>query len=356
MAESNTKTLKAKCYCGSVHYTIDVPVSKLPLLTHLCHCSLCRFASGAPCIFHATLPEGVEPRFVEPSSRNSMTSYPIGRTGWPWLFCSTCGCHIASTGPPENEFWTVSTSIFIDAADYFDMRKHIFSKSTQDGGIAKALTYMRGHEFIDWNPPDDSPDAKIVGAQPEFGENGEERLRVECHCKGVSFTIPRPNQAVKEDKYYSTFVSHRDNTKWYATFDACDDCRLVNGTHVVGWAFIPISVCEPHIGDDLLIGTAKTYKSSDNVVRSFCGDCGATIFFSQSYRRPDDDHHVVDLATGIIRAPEGVMAEKWFTWRARVAWADSGKRFDNDFFESFQVGMKTWVSEKEGDIEDYNIG
>lgn len=218
------------------------------------------------------------------------------------------------------------------------------------------LTHMRDKEIEDWNPPDDSPDAKVIASQCEVGENGEERLRVECHCKGVSFTIPRPSQEVKDDKYYSSFVSHRDNKKWYATFDACDDCRLINGTHVIGWTFIPLEVCEPRIKNDLLIGTAKTYKSSDEVVRSFCGTCGATIFFSHSFRRPSDDHHIVDLATGIIRAPEGVMAENWLTWRARVAWADSGKRFDSDFMEAFQEGMKKWVLKREGEIEDYNIG
>ncbi|KAM0192598.1 hypothetical protein ACHAPI_008181 [Fusarium lateritium] len=357
MAEPNdTKTLEAKCYCGSVHFTIDVPVSKLPLLTHLCHCSLCRYGSGAPCIFHAPLPKGLDLDFVEPSSKRNMTSYGISGNEKAWNFCSTCGCHIASRGPPGSVSWTVASSIFINAGDYFDIRKHIFSKSTKDGGMAEALTHIDGKEFIDWNPPDDSPEAKIVENEAEVGEDAKERLRVECECKGVSFTIPRPSQAVQEDKYYSQFVSHRDNKKWYATFDACDDCRIVNGTSVVGWTFVPLSVCEPRIEDDLLIGTAKTYKSSDNVVRSFCGTCGATVFYSHVDRRPSEDHHVVDLATGIIRAPEGVMAENWLTWRARLAWADSGKKFDSKFTEALQEGMKKWVLKREGEIEDYNIG
>lgn len=357
MAECNeSKTLEAKCYCGSVHYTIDVPVSKLPLLTHLCHCSLCRYGSGAPCIFHAPLPDGVKPKFVEPSSRSNMTSYAIGKKIGTWNFCSTCGCHIASTGPPENEFWTVASSTFVNASDSFDVRKHIFSNSTKDRGIAEALTHTGGQEFIDWNPSDGSSEAKILESHVEVGNDGEERLRVECECKGISFTIPRPSQEIKEDKFYSQFVSHRDDTKWLATFDACDDCRLHNGTNVVGWTFIPLSICEPRIKDDLLIGSAKTFKSSDDVVRSFCGTCGATVFFSHACRRPSENHHVVDLATGIIRAPEGVMAEKWLTWRARLAWADSGKRFDSDFTEALQEGMNKWVLKREGLIEDYNIG
>jgi hypothetical protein len=50
------------------------------------------------------------------------------------------------------------------------------------------------------------------------------------------------------------------------------------------------------------------------------------------------------------------MAEKWLTWRARLAWADSGKRFDSDFTEALQEGMNKWVLKREGLVEDYNIG
>ncbi|KAH7273584.1 hypothetical protein MRS44_001526 [Fusarium solani] len=352
---SNTKTLEAKCFCGSVHFKVDVPVSSLPFLTHLCHCSLCRYASGAPCIFHAALPLGVIPKFVAPSSEKNMTGFLVGNGMGTWNFCSTCGCHIACI-TIDKRIWTLSTSIFIDGSEYFHIRKHIYSKSTKDGGIAQALTHTRGQDFIDWNPPDDRPDAKIVESRPEVGEDGKERLRVECKCKGVSFTIPRPSQEVIDDEYMSQFVSHRDKSKWHATFDACDDCRLVNGTHVVGWTFIPLSVCEPPIKDDLLIGTAKTFKSSDEALRSFCGTCGATIFFSHNDRRPGTKQHIVDVATGILRAPEGVMAENWLTWRGRLAWFTSGKRYDKEFAESLQEGMNKMVLDRHGVVDDYNIG
>ncbi|KAF5027599.1 hypothetical protein F66182_341 [Fusarium sp. NRRL 66182] len=356
MAGSNgTKTLQAKCFCGSVHYTVDVPVSELPLVTHLCHCSLCRHGSGAPSIFHSRLPTGVVPKFVEPSSRSSMTSYAIGQGVGSWNFCSTCGCHIVSIDASE-EIWVVASSIFVNGADFFDIRKHIYSKSTKDGGIAEILSHAGGEEFVDWNPPQDRPDARIVESHPEFGEDGKERLRVECECKGVSFTISRPSQEIINDRYYSDFVSHKDEKKWKASFDSCDDCRLVNGTHVVGWTFVPLSICEPRIDHDLLIGTAKTFKTSDQVVRSFCGTCGATIFFSHTDRRPSKDHHVVDVATGIIRAPEGVMAENWLTWRARLAWLDDGKGYDRKFAEALQQGMNSWVLERYGVVEDYEIG
>ncbi|KAF4464773.1 DUF636 domain [Fusarium albosuccineum] len=357
MAESSnsTKTLEAKCFCGSVHFTVDVPVSSLPFLTHLCHCSLCRYGSGAPSIFHTHFPMGVVPKFVEPSSEKNMTSYAIGKKYGTWNFCSTCGCHIASIGIEKGN-WVPAASIFINGSEYFDVRRHIYSKSTKDGGIAAALTHTRGQEFIDWNPSASSPEARIVESLPEVGEDGKERLRVECECKGVSFTISRPSQEIIDDEFMSQFVSHKDKTKWHGIFDVCDDCRLINGTHVVGWTFIPLSICEPPIKDDLLIGTAKTFKSSDQVLRSFCGTCGATVFFSHSDRHPSEGKHIVDLATGLLRAPEGAMAENWLTWRARLAWFDSGKRHDKAFAEALQEGMNKWVQERYGEIEDYSIG
>lgn len=218
------------------------------------------------------------------------------------------------------------------------------------------LTHMGDREFVHYNPPEDDPKAKVVENEPEVGEDGKDRLRAKCYCGGVSFTIKRPTQEVIDDKFMSQFVSKTDKTKWAASFDVCDDCRLVNGTHVVGWTFFPLSMCEPPIKSDLLVGTAKTYRSSPEVLRSFCGTCGATIFFSHTDRQPSDEVNVVDLATGTLRAPEGVMAENWLTWRARMAWADSGKRYDGDFTEAMQDGMNKWVLEKEGKIDDYSIG
>ncbi|KAF4974150.1 hypothetical protein FZEAL_8915 [Fusarium zealandicum] len=356
MTDNTTKTLEAKCFCGSVHFTVDVPASSIPFLAYLCHCSLCRYASGAPAIFHTHLPIGIVPKFVEPSSEKNMTSYLIGNESGMWNFCSTCGCHIASIGADKGN-WVPATSIFINGPEYFDIRKHIYSKSTKDGGIAQALTHTGGQEFIDWNPEENSPQAKIDEAKPEIGEDGKERLRVECECKGVSFTVSRPTQEVIDDEFTAQFVSRRDKSKWNATFDVCDDCRLVIGTHVVGWTFVPLSSCEPRIKEDLLIGTAKTFKTSDDVLRSFCGTCGATVFYSHSDRwSSDGQQHIVDVATGIIRAPEGVMAENWLTWRGRLAWFDSGKRHDKRFAEALQEGMNSWVKERYGEVDDYNIG
>jgi hypothetical protein len=342
---TDTKTLEAKCFCGSVHFTVDIPVSKLPLPVHLCHCSQCRYRSGSPCVFHTRIPADAVRRFVSPSVQGNMTLYDFEGAVSSWAFCSTCGCHITSI---ENGAWIVATSIFTDhAPENFQIKKHIFSGSAKDGGLAAMLSKVDGLELEDWNPPQGDPSADIVEASPEFDpDNGQQRLRAQCHCGGVSFTIGRPTPEAINSPSLSPYVSPIDKTKWFATFDACSDCRLASGTHLIGWAFLPRSSCHPTIQRDLLIGTAKTYSTSPGVLRSFCGKCGATVFYTTDDRRLPEDEQVVDLATGILRAPEGSMAENWLTWRTKISWLDSGKAFDRATNEALAEGMADWTTKR----------
>ncbi|KAL7943136.1 Mss4-like protein [Trichoderma barbatum] len=355
-SKTETKTLEAKCLCGSIHFTVDVPVASLPLPLHICHCSICRYATGAPCIFHAPL-GNVLPNFIAPSSEKNLTTYSIKGADCTYDFCSTCGCHIGGIALDRSD-WTVSTSIFTDhSPENFMIKSHTFSDSAKDKGLAQILTHAGDRKVPDWNPPKDDPRAKIVESEPEVGEDGQERLRAQCHCGGVSFTIKRPTQEIIEHESLRNAVSPVDPTKWIASYDMCDDCRIGNGTHLVGWAFLPLSYCEPEIKSDLKVGTSKTYSSSPGVSRCFCGTCGATVFYYHESRKlpGPGNWHVMDLATGILRAPEGSMAENWLTWRSRLAWADSGKKFDPAFGIGMEEGMKKYVIGKIGKELDVDI-
>ncbi|KAJ6442894.1 NIMA-interacting protein TinC [Purpureocillium lavendulum] len=352
----DTKTLEARCSCGGVQLTFDVPLNLLPLPVYLCHCSLCRYATGSPCTFHTQLPEGLLPKFVGASSEKNLSSWHSKGAGCTYDFCSTCGCHVGGVSLDRKQ-WTPSTSIFTDhGPENFRINQHVFSKSAKGDGIASLVTHIGGRDLSVWNPAADHPTAKVVESEAEVGDDGEERLRAECQCGGVSFTIQRPTQAVLDDPVLSKFVSPRDKKKWLALYDICNDCRLVTGTHVVAWTFIPLSLCEPRIDSTLKIGTSKTYSTSEGVLRSFCGTCGATVFFSCDERRPTEAQAVVDIATGIIRAPEGVMAEEWFTWRTRPAYLASGVGYDKGFGEALDEGMKRWAVDKYGEELNVNVG
>jgi hypothetical protein len=243
----------------------------------------------------------------------------------------------------------MANSLFVDhSPELVRFTKQVYSKSAKGGGIGNMCLRIGGLDIEDKNPPPDSPRAKIVESEQEFGPDGEERLRAECACGGVSFTIRRPDQAALDDDFWQKYVFPLDKSKWSATFDLCNDCRFANGTHVIGWTFLPRAYCEPAIGQDLKIGTMKTYESSPGVLRSFCGTCSATFFYTCSERDPSADRQVIDLATGVLRAPEGVMAENWLGWRSRVAWQDCGDKYSRDFAEALQNGMKDWVLERYG--------
>lgn len=280
-----------------------------------------------------------------------MAAYTFeGAKSW-WMFCSTCGCHITGIVFGSRD-WVVATSIFTDhAPDNFQFVKHIYSRSTGDGGLADILIgqNVNGCVLDDWNPPEDDASAELVVPDAEVDErDGQPRLRAQCHCGGVSFTIGRPDGETLAEPLLRPYVSPLDEKKWCATLDACTDCRLLNGTHLIGWAFVPSSALDPPIGSDLVIGTAKTFSSSPGVLRSFCGRCGATVMFATDERPQPGGRRVLDVATGIIQAPGGSMAEDWLTWRTRIAWAGDGEAFDGGFIAALTEGMKQWTVKRYG--------
>lgn len=61
---------------------------------------------------------------------------------------------------------------------------------------------------------------------------------------------------------------------------------------------------------------------------------------------------IVDVAVGILRAPEGVMAENWALWRRRISSQDDGLKYDPDFSRALIEGLKVWGSKK-GMPEDF---
>jgi hypothetical protein len=256
---------------------------------------------------------------------------------------------------PSDGTWVIATSLFQQDESVFQIKSHVFTQSALGGGLNDWLPQIGDRKLKIWNPDDGS----AAPARPavEYDADGrEDRLRAECHCGGVSFTIPRPDENALTSEAIKQFVSPTDKTKWLASLDLCSDCRLTSGSHVMAWAFIPLDRCEPKIQPDLLIGTSKTFRSSGDVLRSFCGRCGASVFYSCDERRVSEEENIVDVAVGILRAPEGVKAENWLTWRTgRVGWYMSGIKFDEAFTRSLSEGYANWGKEIYGQNLDLEI-
>jgi hypothetical protein len=130
----------------------------------------------------------------------------------------------------------------------------------------------------------------------------------------------------------------------------------VSGTHVVAWTFVPLAQTSPRIPRDLKFGTLTSYKSSPGITRAFCGDCGATVFYSCDDLDRADDEHIVDLSVGILRAPEGPTAENWLTWRTvTLGWLNNGKRYDPVFVESLAEALSAWGRDKYGQSSSFDF-
>ncbi|KAK0718582.1 Mss4-like protein [Lasiosphaeria miniovina] len=377
------ETLTAQCYCKSVHFTVTVPTSALPLPVHLCHCHICRHTHGTLCTFHAPLPAGISPVFIAPSFlETSLTGYTHSdQAASTRFFCKTCGCHIGDRdreAPADGTApaWRVATSIFdTHAASVFDIRTHVFTPRDGDGsgsgsGLHWWLPSINGRAVRTWNPEPGDPTFPIPAPAPparEVDAQGRERLRAECHCGGVSFSLPRPDDVHADIAAMSTDNREKGLSAWNAVVDVSDASRLVSGAHAVAWASVPRAALDPAVPADLRFGSLVPYESPyEGSRRAFCGVCGAIVFY---YSGGGDggggdgggggggggDVDTVRVAVGILRAPDGVLALDWLMFRtANVETGLAGgggqrvRAFDGVFTEALTQGLRDWGWETHG--------
>ncbi|KAI1076053.1 Mss4-like protein [Whalleya microplaca] len=349
--KQETQTFAARCHCKNIQFTVTIPVSILPLHAYICSCTICRYTHGTFGSFHVSLPQGIAPEWtngnIDLTVYKSPGSGPGGH-GQRW-FCATCGAHNGHFEPWISQ-WIVDISLF--EKPFWEFNMFCFPKSPGDGGILSWLPKIGNKELVQITIDRDvAPEYKT-----EFGQDGEERLQAECCCGGVSFTIPRPSQAVREDSYLRQYISPSDPRKWKAFLDFCRDCRLLSSAHFVPWILVPRAALEPEVPADLKIGTIKTYASSEVNTRGFCGRCGATVFIKSKHRSPSQQCEVLNIAMGILRAPEGAKAENWVTWRAgKPAWVGDAKEHDPEFLDALVEGHKKWSIDKYGDAPDFEV-
>ena len=305
------------------------------------------------CIFHVPIPPGIHPQFIGPSSLDrSVTRYWADGFVGDRRFCSTCGCHMGDY-VESNDSWYLAPALFAKDESVFIIDEHIYTQSAPKG-VWEWIPSI-GERQLKMTISDDESALPDI-SKPEVGNEGEERLRAECHCGGVAVTLSRPTEEDLRDEWIAKFVSPVDKSKWSALIDVCNDCRLISGVHINAWTFIPLSACSPAIDKSLKHGTMKSYTSSPGVTRTFCGVCGATVFYFSEHRVDRDDNVVVDLAVGLLRAPEGVRAENWLTWRtSELANLEAGRRYDPELFASLQKGMNDWAEAAHGHTLEFRI-
>ena len=336
------------CLCGTFESRAGL-TDAIPIKSHLCHRSQCRYNLGA--LSHSVL--SLQDR---PDDLDKLQTY-IPPDGYVTrFFCSTCGSHIFEK---VGEVWYVQSGVVteVHSEQVLGMLEqvigHVGVPETRDGGISRCFDAQGSNELELQEEPSVQPARSVDGDEPE------RVLQAECVCGGVEFRISRPDS--KSPGYSSPWsdliVPYHTQTsdnpqdvkwwirgdKWLAGTCACRSCRLGLGSPIQAWAFVSKSNLMNRDGSELRygFGTMKTYSSSSSVEREFCGRCGATIFWHDE-ERPG----VVDLSVGLLRAPEGALAESWLSWwTKRVSFAEHA--FDKHLIKQLESNLSRLDRTKE---------
>ncbi len=110
--------LTGGCYCGAIRYEAAGPAFNQAI----CHCSMCRRTTGAPCVAWFSVPtQGF--RLLQGEPVRFRSSDHATRT-----FCPTCGTQLTFTDDASPEETDVTTCS-LDAPEAMPPDSHIFTSS-----------------------------------------------------------------------------------------------------------------------------------------------------------------------------------------------------------------------------------
>ncbi|KAJ4327424.1 hypothetical protein N0V84_002196 [Fusarium piperis] len=329
-------TITAQCLCEAHSYSTAVSYSSLPLQGTICHCKSCRRVTGAMYTSYIAWPGLTREILNSDLARYEFTS------NVSLLFCGTCSSPLFweehYKGKPEVLDVFTGALNNVPVKNLITFPDHIFVGDTEDGGVSQWL--------LNVNQDDTEPrcwSARAIQSQPFDHDRSEsadalnEELKrsrdipIQCHCKGVDLVLRRsPDDFSAAEGDSLPFFIEPTTHKHLASFDACNTCRSVFGVEIVNWTFallrqihfvsnteqtrFPQSVQELEKAvscsdRDARLGTLALYKSSPDVQRYFCSRCSASVFYAV-----DDRPDLVDVAVGLLDAPEGARAESDLIW------------------------------------------
>ena len=89
----------------------------------------------------------------------------------------------------------------------------------------------------------------------------------------------------------------------------CRSCRRAAGAPSVAW--IVVRDCD----FEIISGRPSSFRSSPQVVRTFCGTCGTPLTY-----RHDDDLDTIDVTTATVDRPEQFPPTREIWTEHKVAW------------------------------------
>ncbi|KAK7959654.1 Mss4-like protein [Apiospora aurea] len=236
--------------------------------------------------------------------------------------------------------------------------RHVNVTGTKDGGLSHWIPEVSGRRMEVHGGGGTAEEVRTMA--PGASGSAADVLDGFCHCGNVQLRITRSNASSRlpRSNYPDLIVPYHtgsprinkpDDEKWWlrpsqsspaltrylAGTCACRSCRLTSGFEIQTWAFIPRpniylrvgarAATDPDSTKDeyqpldlvaLATGAAEgkktalqSYESSPGVLREFCAQCGATVFWHDKWRSD-----LIDVSVGLLDVPEGVRAEGWLDW------------------------------------------
>ena len=327
-----------QCLCGTIHESASLLSAKsFPIETELCHCNICRHCSGVL--------GGTFARLTGPPSKISLdacTRYSRAGGRVDRYFCSKCGTRIFDHATNSDNWYACSGVIEPKSTEphqnVMKITSHGYVADTIDGGWAFSMQRLGGRDIPyyagvpDLDQPgmtaQDIAELSRSSKQKSTSRNDNDRLFASCQCGSVKFHVrpPHPDRNKIQDLGEWLRV---DGTKYVGLNCACRYCRLALGFPVAANTYVmPENIVirdsdstekpvfdytsrDEQISDHTMSGASlqaalpalKFDFSSDGIRRSFCGTCGASVFFERKSRP-----QVVNIIFGILRAESGAMA------------------------------------------------
>jgi len=242
--------------------------------------------------------------------------------------------------------------------------------------------------------PNTSPQLPIHWRDPSLSTPPKEplkptttRLQAHCKCTAITFYIARPSPqsalatrawpdlllphhsqpSSTSDKPLEPWHLRASQSKFLAGLCSCTSCRLASGQELTAWAFIPLidisldaegtiplelsSVTGNNTGTSTneaitsnFTSNLQTYNSSPSVTRSFCSVCGAIVFFHLSEQDQTPATTLLDVAIGLLSAPEGARAESWLEWwTERLSFREDAVERRGRVVEGVERGLRAFA-------------
>ncbi|KAK0667424.1 Mss4-like protein [Cercophora samala] len=349
-SNTETITLQAQCHCHALTFTSQpIPLTSLPLKATNCHCNSCRHLTGSLRGSSDILWPG-----PPPSDSDNLRKYVFS----PRLniyFCKHCSTTLfwEDNSTPGTTNYLVFTGVLTSSSPLKEGQKliewdaHMFLEDTLDGGAVNWLNGLNGpnapkpRRWLGWKGKSEEVNQEGIWPKDEKvflshrdnlldAKGGEGNIPLKCHCGGVDFIL----KAADAQRDFKERQANEEQLPWFVdpesfkllgSLDGCDDCRICSGVDLFAWTFaelkhisfadgketLPVDTARLRdaVGKDSRLGTLSLYPSSEGVQRYHCGRCSAVVFYACD-SRPD----MVDIAAGLLHAPEGARAERVISW------------------------------------------